>query len=395
MTARTLAVTLTPLPGIPEVREGDDIAGLMLEALRRGGIQLVDGDILVVSSKVVSKAMGLHVPATGRDRDDVVLSQTVRVVAERMTPSGVARIVESAAGPVMAAAGVDASNTADESIVLLLPDDPDAIAAQIRDGVQAGCAAQSGGDLRIGVVLSDTAGRPWRIGQIDFALGAAGIHLVDDLRGSTDADGRILSVTERCVADEIAAAADLVKGKATGIPAAHVRGLGRYVADGEPTTGARDLVRTGPGDWFGYGTVEAVRAALGVEPGSATASAVGIPSSTPEDVTTRAARALRVALLTCPEATGHLDGQIIRLVAADDFALGVAAARAEVALHGEGLTTILSRSPAPPLATGEMLTALRQAVIVFRSTHFDSSDSVDDGESHDHQGLSRHAPPRV
>jgi len=364
MTASTLPVTLTPLPGLPEVREGDDIAGLVLEALRHNGIQLVDGDILVVSSKIVSKAMGLRAPAGGREREDVVLSQAVRVVAERMTPSGVARVVESTAGPVMAAAGVDASNTADESIVLLLPDDPDAVAAEIRDGVQAGCADRSGGHLRIGVVLSDTAGRPWRIGQVDFALGAAGIHLVDDLRGSTDADGRILSVTERCVGDEIAAAADLVKGKATGIPVAHVRGLGRYVADGEPTTGARDLVRTGPGDWFGYGTVEAIRAALGVEPGSAAASAVGIPSTMSEDVITRAARGLRVALLTCPEATGHFDGHIIRLVASDDFTLGVAAARVEVALHGEGLTTSVSRSPASALAAGEMLTTPRHAVIV-------------------------------
>src|SRR4029079_18683101 len=149
---------------------------------------------------------------------------------------------ESAAGPVMAAAGVDGSNTADPSVVLLLPDDPDAVAAQIRAGVVAGWTATSGRHLRNVVILSDTAGRPWRIGQVDFALGSAGIRLVDDLRGSPDADGRILSVTERCVGDETPAAADLVKGKATGIPVAHVRGLGRYVADGEPTTGARDLV---------------------------------------------------------------------------------------------------------------------------------------------------------
>jgi coenzyme F420-0:L-glutamate ligase/coenzyme F420-1:gamma-L-glutamate ligase len=251
----------------------------------------------------------------------------------------------------MAAAGVDASNTADPSVVLLLPDDPDAVAAGIRAGVLSGWAAQSGHHLHIGVVISDTAGRPWRVGQVDFALGSAGVHPVDDLRGSNDAHGQILSVTERCVADEIAAAADLVKGKTTGIPAAHIRGLGRYVAADEPASGARDLVRTGPEDWFGYGAVEAVRAALGVEPGSATAARIGIPSVPPEDATTRAARALRVALLTCPEVDGQLDGDTIRLVAGDDFALGGAATRAEVALHGEGLSTTLTRPPVPALAT--------------------------------------------
>jgi len=193
-------------------------------------------------------------------------------------------------------------------------------------------------------------GRPWRIGQVDFALGASGIHVLDDLRWSNDADGRVLSVTERCVADELAAAADLVKGKATGIPVAHVRGLARYVRDGESVTGARGLIRTGPGDWFGHGRVEAVRAVLGVEPGSATALEVGIPGIEPEDVATRAARALRVALVGCPEVSGRLEGDTIRLEAAGDFELGVAATRAQVALRGEGLTTTLIRSPAPALS---------------------------------------------
>jgi len=307
MTARTSAVTLTPLLGFPEVREGADVADLVLEALQHNRIQLTDGDVLVISGKVVSKAMGHKGLAS--ETEKVVLSQTVRIVAERMTPSGPTRIVESAAGPVMTAAGVDASNTADESIVLILPADPDAVAGQIRDDVRAGWARLTGAAPTIGVILSDTAGRPWRIGQTDFALGVAGVRVVDDLRGSTDADGRTLSVTQRCVADEIAAAADLVKGKTAGIPAAHVRGLTGYVNDGESTFGARDLVRTGPGDWFGYGMVEAVRAALGVEPGSAAAAEVGIPSILPEDVATRAGRALRVALLACPEVRGHVAGR--------------------------------------------------------------------------------------
>lgn len=363
MTDRTSPVILTPLLGFPEVRDGDDIACVVLKALQHNEIELRNGDILVVSSKIASKAMGLRAPVA--ERDELVLSQTVRIVAERMTPLGVTRIVESVAGPVMAAAGVDASNTGDESIVLVLPDDPDAVAARIRASVQTGWETHSGMQIRLGVILSDTAGRPWRIGQTDFALGASGIHVVDDLRGSRDSDGRVLSVTERCVADEIAAAADLVKGKATGIPVAHIRGLSQYVREGESTVGARDLVRTGLGDWFGLGRAEAVRAALGAEPGSAEATVAGIPSMNRETLADKANRALRVALLTCPDVSGEMEGDAIRLVATEDFALGVAATRAEVALRGEGLTTTLTRAPNPTLPTSEMLTSPPSAVIAF------------------------------
>jgi coenzyme F420-0:L-glutamate ligase / coenzyme F420-1:gamma-L-glutamate ligase len=372
MTTRMPPVTLTPLPGFPEVREGDDLAGIILRVLQDREIELMDGDIVVLSSKVISKAMGLRAPAG--EQADVVLSQTVRIVAERMTPFGVTRIVESAAGPVMTAAGVDASNTADESTLLLLPDDPDTVAAQIRDAVQTGWQARSGTRVLIGVILSDTAGRPWRNGQTDFALGTSGIQVIDDLRGSTDGNGRLLSVTERCVADEIAAAADLVKGKASGVPAAHVRGLGPYVDDGPSIPGARDLIRTGPQDWFGYGMVEAVRAALGVEPGSETAATVGIPSITGEDAATRAVRALRVALLTCPDAVGEVNGDTICLVAPDDFTLGVAATRTEVALRGEGLIPTVTRalaqtanrSSAQTLPAPELLTSQPRVLIVFQ-----------------------------
>jgi len=359
MTARPTAVTLTPLLGFPEVRQGDDLVELVLKALQDNGIGLLHGDILVVSSKIASKALGLT--ALLAERDDVVRAKSLRVVAERMTPVGVTQIVETVAGPVMAGAGIDASNTADDAIVLVLPDDPDAVATTIRAGVEAGWEALSGKRIRLGVVLSDTAGRPWRIGQVDFALGASGVTVLDDLRGSTDADGRVLSVTERCIADEVAAAADLVKGKATGVPVAHVRGLGQYVSHVSGASGARDLVRTGPGDWFALGAVEAVRAALGVEPGSAEATAVGIPSMSPEPVATKATRALRVALLTCPGVSGELNGDTIRLVADDDFALGVAAARTQAALHGEGLTA------APISPAGQANTGLsRQYLLTIR-----------------------------
>jgi coenzyme F420-0:L-glutamate ligase/coenzyme F420-1:gamma-L-glutamate ligase len=363
MTSRTPPVALTPLLGLPEVREGDNVAEILLKGLQRNEIKLLDGDILVLSSKVISKAMGLRAPSG--EQVEAVLSQTVRIVAERRTPSGVTRIVESVAGPVMTAAGVDASNTADGSTVLLLPDDPDAVAAQIRDDVQTGWLTLSGNHVLTGLILSDTAGRPWRNGQTDFALGACGIRVVDDLRGSTDTNGRILSVTERCIADEIAAAADLVKGKATGVPAAHIRGLGQYVLDNESTSGARDLVRTGRQDWFGYGTAEAVRAALGVEPGTIQAAEVGIPFIDPEDKGTRAWRALRIALLTCPEVVGEVDGDTLALVAPDDFTLGVAAARAEVALRGEGLAATVTRSPVSSLPVDALLTSHLGVLIAF------------------------------
>ena len=364
MTTRAAPVTYTPLLGFPEVVEGDDVAEITLRMLQLNEIQLVNGDILVVSSKVVSKASGLQAPAG--DQAEAVLSQTVRIVAERMTPAGVTRIVQCAAGPVMTAAGVDASNTADESVLLLLPEDPDAAAAQIREGLQAGWLALSGSTVLTGVILSDTAGRPWRNGQTDFALGACGIRVMDDLRGSTDANGRVLAVTERCVGDEIAAAADLVKGKANGIPVAHIRGLGQYVRGAESTSGARSLFRTGPQDWFGYGMAEAVRAALGVQPGSAAASEVGLPFITPEPVATRARRALRVALLTCPNAVGEIVKDTLVLVAPDNFTLGVVATRAEVALRGEGLTAALTRSPPPTLTVDGLLTSEPSAFIVFQ-----------------------------
>ena len=160
-------VTITPLLGMPEVRPGDDLAALVLAALTRNWLELRDGDVLVVSSKVASKALGLTAPAA--DREAAVRSQARRVVAERDTPLGVTRVVEAVAGPVMAAAGVDASNTGAQDVVLLLPDDPDAVAR----GLRASILTRAPG-LALGVVLSDTAGRAWRVGQTDFDEADAG-----------------------------------------------------------------------------------------------------------------------------------------------------------------------------------------------------------------------------
>ncbi|MGV8851699.1 MAG: coenzyme F420-0:L-glutamate ligase [Rhodoglobus sp.] len=240
------------VPGIPEIVAGVDLTEVIVAALvsdsgdiRSGGLE--DGDIVTVTSKIVSKAEGRTVLAA--DREQAITDETVRLVASREHPHGVTRIVENRLGLVMAAAGVDSSNTPD-GVVLLLPLDPDSTARS----VCAGLRERFG--VRIGVVITDTVGRPWRKGQADIAIGAAGIRVLDDLRGTVDASGRPLAVSVTAVADELAAATDLVKGKAGGFPVAVVRGLGQHVADVD-SPGARSLVRTGPEDMFRLGTKEA------------------------------------------------------------------------------------------------------------------------------------------
>lgn len=246
------------LPGIPEVRPGDDLVALIGRAADAAGDGrgLADGDVLVVTSKIVSKAEGRIVEAD--DREAAIDAETVRVVARR----GPARIVESRHGFVMAAAGVDASNTP-KGTVLLLPKDPDAAARQVREGVRETLG------VTVGVVVTDTFGRPWREGQTDVAVGAAGVRVLDDLRGGVDMYGNPLGVTVTAVGDELAAAGELVKGKASGLPVAVVRGLAQHVlppsgADGEAAreAGARALVRDAAADMFRLGTSEAVREAV-------------------------------------------------------------------------------------------------------------------------------------
>lgn len=345
MSTLPAAVTVTPLVGVPEVRAGDHLAALVVAALDAAGLDLADDDVLVISSKVVSKALGLS--HQGADKDVVVAGETRRVLAERVTPAGVTRVVESQAGPVMAAAGVDASNTGDQDTLLLLPHDPDLTTRRLRADLVEAWHDHTGQDVRLGVILSDTAGRPWRVGQTDFALGAAGVPVVDDLRGRLDADGRELQATIRCIADEVAAAADLVKGKDRHVPVALVRGLDLRSGSASATPGERDgaasIVRTGVEDWFGYGRAEAVRAALGIEPGSAEADAVGIPPAGPEAVELRVARALTVALHAHPGVVAVDKADDLQLHCPDAFELGMAAARVRVALWGEGLTSTFAR----------------------------------------------------
>lgn len=326
------ALSIMPLTGMPEVHSGDDLVALLLGAAAAADLTLADGDVLVLSSKIVSKSLGLWADSTIKGA--AVVSQTVRVVAERLSGDRVTQIVQSTAGPIMAAAGVDASNTGGRDAVLLLPADPDAEAEHLRVNLLAAT-----GLSRVGIVLSDTAGRPWRFGQTDFALGAAGVAVVDDLRGGVDADGRPLAVTARAVGDELAAAADLVKGKTDAIPAAVVRGTSWAMAERGP--GGRALIRAGSEDWFDYGRAEAVRAALGVEAGQALAERVGIPTVGSEDLAVRLARAVAVALLGAPDVGIDVGAAELHLSSPTAYQLGVAASRLQVALWGEGLTTTL------------------------------------------------------
>jgi coenzyme F420-0:L-glutamate ligase/coenzyme F420-1:gamma-L-glutamate ligase len=239
-------ITIRPVPGIGDVTPGADLAALITAAAP----WLADGDVVVVTSKVVSKAEGRLVPVPPepgpeRDaaRDAAIDGETARVVARR----GPMRIVQTHHGLVLAAAGVDESNV-DRSHLVLLPADPDASAAALRARIR------ELSDVDVAVVVSDTMGRPWRIGQTDVAIGAAGIGAVRDYRGEPDAYGNILDVTQVAVVDELAAAADLVKGKASQVPVAVVRGL-TFARDAEG--GARALVRAGPEDMFALGTAEA------------------------------------------------------------------------------------------------------------------------------------------
>jgi coenzyme F420-0:L-glutamate ligase/coenzyme F420-1:gamma-L-glutamate ligase len=230
-------VAVVPVTGLPEVTAGADLAALIAAAAP----DLRDGDIVVVTSKVVSKAEG-RVAAIPRDQ--AIEAETVRVVARR----GPTTIAQTRHGLVLAAAGVDESNTAPGTVVLL-PEDPDESARRIRKGLQGRLG------VTIGVLVTDTMGRPWRAGQTDNAIGAAGVLPVRDYRGEADTFGNILEVTVAAVADEIAAAADLVKGKSRGVPAAVVRGLDGLVTEPDGP-GARAIIRAAEEDMFRFGSAD-------------------------------------------------------------------------------------------------------------------------------------------
>jgi coenzyme F420-0:L-glutamate ligase/coenzyme F420-1:gamma-L-glutamate ligase len=236
---------ILPVEGLPEIAEGDDLGGLIAEAA-----DVEPGDVVVVSQKVVSKAEGRivrldDVEASGRARElaanhdprqlEVILRESARVVRARAPLV----IAETRHGFVCASAGVDASNAPEPDTLVLLPLDPDASAAAIRRALRE----RTGHD--VGVIVSDSFGRPWRNGIVDVAIGVAGLRPLDDWRGRVDANGYELRATVVAVADEIAAAAELVRGKTSGVPVAIVRGLD---VAGEGT--AQELVMPPERDMF-------------------------------------------------------------------------------------------------------------------------------------------------
>jgi coenzyme F420-0:L-glutamate ligase len=274
-----------PVSGIGDVRPGDDLAKLIA-----ANAALEDGDVVVVTSKVVSKAEGrlVRVDPAKREaaRSEAVEAETVRVVARR----GATRIVQTRHGLVLAAAGVDASNVAPDELALL-PLDPDASAQGLRERLRELAGVE------VGVIVSDTMGRPWRNGLTDVAIGVAGLTALTDPRGLRDDYGNDLVITRVAVADEIAAAADLVKGKLSGIPVAVVRGLavdGKLSDDG---SGSRELIRGAEDDLFRLGTAEAIQIgredagnALGPAPAlhaDATEVVAGMSAATPADAAVR------------------------------------------------------------------------------------------------------------
>jgi coenzyme F420-0:L-glutamate ligase/coenzyme F420-1:gamma-L-glutamate ligase len=238
-------ISIVPVEGLPEIQEGDDLAALIAERA-----ELQDGDVLVVAQKAVSKAEGRVVRLADVEPSDearrlaadedprrleVILRESKRIVRTR--PPLV--IAETGHGFVCASAGVDASNAPEPEMVVLLPDDPDASAARVRERVRELTGAE------IGVIVSDSFGRPWRQGTTDVAIGVSGIRPLLDLAGERDPAGYELHATVIAVADELAAAAELVLGKTSGIPAAVIRGAA-FAGEGS----ARDLVMPAERDLF-------------------------------------------------------------------------------------------------------------------------------------------------
>jgi coenzyme F420-0:L-glutamate ligase/coenzyme F420-1:gamma-L-glutamate ligase len=244
-------LSIEPVLGFPEIQEGDDLAALIADATPG----LADGDVVVVTSKIISKAEGRLLPA-GDDREATRLAavdgETARVVASR----GRTRIVQTRSGLVMANAGVDTSNI-DKNTIALLPIDGDASARAIQEGLRE----RRGVD--VGVVVSDTFGRPWRQGLTDVAIGLAGIAALRSHIGAVDGYGNELGMTEMAEADELASAAELVAGKLSGVPVVIIRGYEAVTDDGR---GASALIRNAEEDLFRVGAAEAFTAGLQAAP---------------------------------------------------------------------------------------------------------------------------------
>ena len=233
-----MTVSIIPVEGIGEAVPGDDAAELVLGGLQASSLTLLDGDVVVVTHKLISKVEGriVDLDDPGPDGHRRLIEQEAVAILRRR---GDLVIAETTHGFVCANAGVDRSNV-ESGRAVLLPVDPDASAHRLR------LRLEKASGVSIGVVITDTFGRAWRHGLSDVAIGVSGIPAIVDFRGTTDTHGNVLEVTEVALADEIAAAADLVMGKATGIPAAIVRGLEYPEGEGR----AADLVREPSEDLF-------------------------------------------------------------------------------------------------------------------------------------------------
>ena len=232
-------ITIRGVAGLPQINAGDDLATLVA-----AHTSIVDGDIVVITSKIVSKAEDRLVPAL--DRVDAIAAEAQRVVAQR----GRTSIVETRHGFIMAAAGVDMSDVP-HGFAALLPLDPDASARKIRGDIQKALG------ITIGVIITDTFGRAWRDGLVDMAIGAAGIQVLNDFRGRVDGAGNLLEATVMATVDEIASASELVRQKLTQSPVAIISGINHFVTS-EDGPGVSALIRKSKDDWFRLGHREAI-----------------------------------------------------------------------------------------------------------------------------------------
>ncbi|HWS34135.1 MAG TPA: coenzyme F420-0:L-glutamate ligase [Actinoplanes sp.] len=315
-----MTLEILPVHGIGDVTAGDDLA----ELITRAAPWLADGDVLVVTSKIVSKAEGrlVEVPADGPEREEArqqaLAGETARVVARR----GATTIVQTHHGFVMAAAGIDASNV-DKTHLVLLPVDPDASARALRAGL-----ADRG--LDVAVIVSDTMGRAWRNGLTDVALGAAGIGALLDHRGRFDPYGNELSLTQMAVVDELSAAGELVKGKTDRVPVAVVRGYSYH--DGP---GVSVLIRDAESDMFGLGTAEA--RAAGLREAATLADTVPLAPADPA--------VIEAVLARFPDAVATPGGVRLTPVSgspADLIRLGTDVHRLRAALAAENVSTAVA-----------------------------------------------------
>lgn len=307
--------------GIGEITTDTDLARLVLEHLEPG-----DGDIVLVTSKAVSKVEGRVLAG---DREQAITAESVRVVARK----GPTRIVRTRHGLTMAAAGVDASNV-EPGLVVLLPEDPDASARRLR------AALRTRAGVNVGVVVTDTAGRAWREGQTDLAIGAAGVHVLQTYAGRHDAYGNELAVTAPALADELAGLAELTSGKLGGRPLTLVSGLADLVlAPADDGPGAAALIRPEHADLFGLGAREAVVAALTNDPASR--AAFGAPAAPAEAVE---------ALTRVAGAPPTVEGEVLAVPLSLDLAAPLAHAlgwTCELGGSAEGEVEVRFRPPTP------------------------------------------------